>query len=429
MLDLKDIRFNSDKYKALGQTRGVDSMVFEQLVALDEERRELIVKTEELKKLRNEVSQEISQLKRQKENADEKIVQMQQVGEEIKAIDEHLGILETQINGVLHTIPNMPHESVPVGVDEESNIEVRRWGTPKQFDFTPKPHWEIAEELGILDFERGAKVSGSRFVFYKGLGARLERACYNYMLDMHVDEQGYTEMVTPYIVNDNAMFGTGQFPKFKEDVFSLNDERNLTLIPTAEVPLTNYYANEILKEEDLPVYFTAFSPSFRSEAGSAGRDTRGLIRLHQFHKVEMVKFAHPEQSFEELEKMTQDAESILKGLELPYRVLTLCTGDMGFSATKTYDLEVWIPAQDMYREISSCSNCGAFQSRRAKIRFRNEETGKTEYVHTLNGSGLAVGRTVAAILENFQNEDGSVTIPHALVPYMGGITVIKPNKE
>lgn len=429
MLDLKDIRFNSDKYKGLGQTRGVDSMVFEELVALDEERRELIVKTEELKKLRNEVSQEISQLKRQKENADEKIVQMQQVGEEIKAIDEHLGILETQINGVLHTIPNMPHESVPVGVDEESNIEVRRWGTPKQFDFSPKPHWEIAEELGILDFERGAKVSGSRFVFYKGLGARLERACYNYMLDMHVDEQGYTEMVTPYIVNDNAMFGTGQFPKFKEDVFSLNDERNLTLIPTAEVPLTNYYANEILKEEDLPVYFTAFSPSFRSEAGSAGRDTRGLIRLHQFHKVEMVKFAHPEQSFEELEKMTQDAESILKGLELPYRVLTLCTGDMGFSATKTYDLEVWIPAQDMYREISSCSNCGAFQSRRAKIRFRNEETGKTEYVHTLNGSGLAVGRTVAAILENFQNEDGSVTIPNALVPYMGGITVIKPNKE
>lgn len=429
MLDLKDIRFNSDKYKVLGETRGVDSMVFEQLVALDEERRELIVKTEELKKLRNEVSQEISQLKRQKENADDKIVQMQKVGEEIKAIDERLGILEIQINGILHTIPNMPHVSVPVGVDEESNIEVRRWGTPKQFDFTPKPHWEIAEELGILDFERGAKVSGSRFVFYKGLGARLERACYNYMLDMHVDEQGYTEMVTPYIVNDNAMFGTGQFPKFKEDVFSLNDDRNLTLIPTAEVSLTNYYANEILKEEDLPIYFTAFSPSFRSEAGSAGRDTRGLIRLHQFHKVEMVKFAHPEYSFEELEKMTQDAESILKGLELPYRVLTLCTGDMGFSATKTYDLEVWIPAQDMYREISSCSNCGAFQSRRAKIRFRNEETGKTEYVHTLNGSGLAVGRTVAAILENFQNEDGSVTIPNALVPYMGGITVIKPNKE
>lgn len=387
------------------------------------------MKTEELKKLRNDVSQEISQLKRQKENADEKIAQMQQVGEEIKAIDERLANLETQINGILHIIPNMPHGSVPVGADEESNVEVRRWGSPKQFDFTPKPHWEIAENLGILDFERGAKVSGSRFVFYKGLGARLERACYNYMLDMHVDEQGYTEMVTPYIVNDNSMFGTGQFPKFKEDVFSLTDERNLTLIPTAEVPLTNYYANEILKEEELPVYFTAFSPSFRSEAGSAGRDTRGLIRLHQFHKVEMVKFAHPEHSFEELEKMTQDAESILKGLELPYRVLTLCTGDMGFSATKTYDLEVWIPAQDTYREISSCSNCGDFQARRAKIRFRSEETGKTEFVHTLNGSGLAVGRTVAAILENYQNADGSVTIPKALVPYMGGITVIKSNKE
>lgn len=429
MLDLKDIRFNVEQYKKLGQTRGVDNSVFEELVALDEERRELIVKTEELKKLRNVVSQEISQLKRQKENADEKIAQMQRVGEEIKEIDEHLANLEIQINAILHTVPNVPHESVPVGADEESNVEVRRWGIPKQFDFTPKPHWEIAENLGILDFERGAKVSGSRFVFYKGLGARLERACYNYMLDMHVDEQGYTEMVTPYIVNDNSMFGTGQFPKFKEDVFSLTDERNLTLIPTAEVPLTNYYANEILKEEELPVYFTAFSPSFRSEAGSAGRDTRGLIRLHQFHKVEMVKFAHPEKSFEELEKMTQDAESILKGLELPYRVLTLCTGDMGFSATKTYDLEVWIPAQDTYREISSCSNCGDFQARRAKIRFRSEETGKTEFVHTLNGSGLAVGRTVAAILENYQNEDGSVTIPQALVPYMGGVTVIKSNKE
>lgn len=425
MLDIRQIRENIEKFKSLGKTRGIDPEVFESLVSLDEERRGLIIETEELKQYRNKVSEEISVLKRQKENADEKIQEMKHVGEKIKGIDERLATIETQLTDELVRIPNMPHETVPVGEDEEQNEEVRVWGTPRVFDFEPKPHWEIAEELGILDFERGAKVSGSRFVFYKGLGARLERACYNYMLDMHVDEQGYTEVVTPYIVNAQSMFGTGQFPKFKEDVFQLTDERELTLIPTAEVPLTNYYANEILKEETLPVYFTAFSPSFRSEAGSAGRDTRGLIRLHQFHKVEMVKFAHPEKSYEELEKMTQDAESILKGLALPYRVLALCTGDMGFSAAKTYDLEVWIPAQDAYREISSCSNCEDFQSRRAKIRFRNEETGKVDYVHTLNGSGLAVGRTVAAILENYQNADGSVTIPEALVPYMGGVTVIK----
>lgn len=424
MLDLRDIRDNLQQYIKKGQTRGVSADVFEELVALDEKRRALIIKTEELKKYRNQVSDEISQLKRAKENADNKIAEMKQVGEKIKSIDDELAKIEETVNDKLVRIPNMPHDSVPVGEDEEANVEVRRWGTPKSFGFTPKPHWEVAEDLGILDFERGAKVSGSRFVFYKGLGARLERACYNYMLDMHVDEQGYTELVTPYIVNAESMFGTGQFPKFKEDVFQLTDERELTLIPTAEVPLTNYYRDEILKEEQLPTYFTAFSPSFRSEAGSAGRDTRGLIRLHQFHKVEMVKFAHPEQSFDELEKMTVDAEAILKGLDLPYRVLALCTGDMGFSATKTYDLEVWIPAQDTYREISSCSNCGDFQSRRAKIRFRNEETGKVDYVHTLNGSGLAVGRTVAAILENYQNEDGSVTIPAALVPYMGGVTKI-----
>lgn len=425
MLDIRQIRENVEKFKQLGETRGIDPTVFDVLVSLDEERRGLIVETEELKQRRNKVSEEIAVLKRQKENADEKIQEMKRVGEKIKGIDERLATIEAQLTDELVRIPNIPHESVPVGADEEHNVEVRVWGTPRVFDFEPKPHWEIAEDLGVLDFERGAKVSGSRFVFYKGLGARLERACYNYMLDMHVDEQGYTEVVTPYIVNAQSMFGTGQFPKFKEDVFQLTDERELTLIPTAEVPLTNYYANEILKEETLPIYFTAFSPSFRSEAGSAGRDTRGLIRLHQFHKVEMVKFAHPNHSYEELEKMTQDAESILKGLALPYRVLALCTGDMGFSAAKTYDLEVWIPAQDTYREISSCSNCEDFQARRAKIRFRNEETGKVDYVHTLNGSGLAVGRTVAAILENYQNADGSVTVPEALVPYMGGVTVIR----
>lgn len=424
MLDIKQIRENVEHFKTVGVTRGVEANVFDELLTLDEERRQLIVQSEEQKQYRNNVSNEISRLKRQKENADDKIAEMKQVGETIKAIDEKLSIIKADLTDKLVRIPNMPHESVPVGQDETENLEVRRWGEVREFDFEAKPHWEVAENLGILDFERGAKVSGSRFVFYKGLGARLERACYNYMLDLHVEKQGYTELVTPYIVNANSMFGTGQFPKFKEDVFQLTDERELTLIPTAEVPLTNYYADEILKEASLPIYFTAFSPSFRSEAGSAGRDTRGLIRLHQFHKVEMVKFAHPKTSYEELEKMTQDAEAILQGLALPYRVLALCTGDMGFSATKTYDLEVWIPAQNTYREISSCSNCGDFQARRAKIRFRNEETGKVDFLHTLNGSGLAVGRTVAAILENYQNEDGSVTIPKALVPYMGGIEKI-----
>ncbi|MBF0780951.1 MULTISPECIES: serine--tRNA ligase [unclassified Granulicatella] len=424
MLDIKQIRENVDSFKTLGRARGIDAAIFDTLISLDEERRQLIVQSEEKKQYRNTVSQEISELKRQKENADAKIQDMKQVGEDIKEIDERLKHVEDDMEHILVRLPNMPHESVPVGESEEDNVEVRRWSEPKEFTFEPKAHWEIAEHLGILDFERGAKVSGSRFVFYKGLGARLERACYNYMLDMHVDKHGYTELITPYIVNAQSMFGTGQFPKFKEDVFQLTDERQLTLIPTAEVPLTNYYGNEIVKGEELPIYFTAFSPSFRSEAGSAGRDTRGLIRLHQFHKVEMVKFARPEQSYEELEKMVANAEDILQGLELPYRVLTLCTQDMGFSAAKTYDLEVWIPAQNMYREISSCSNCEAFQARRAKIRFRHEETGKVDYVHTLNGSGLAVGRTVAAILENYQNEDGSVTIPKALVSYMGGIEKI-----
>jgi seryl-tRNA synthetase len=368
------------------------------------------------------VSQEIATLKRNKENADEKIKEMKEVGETIKGLDEEIRVIDEKLQTISHTLPNLPAADVPVGADEEDNVEVKRWSTPKTFDFEPKPHWEVAENLEILDFERGAKVSGSRFVFYKGLGARLERAIYNLMLDTHVYEHGYTEMMTPYIVNETSMFGTGQFPKFKEDVFQIEDS-NYTLIPTAEVPLTNYYRDEILAPEQLPVYFTALSPSFRSEAGSAGRDTRGLIRLHQFNKVEMVKLSHPDTSYDELEKMTANAEAILEKLNLPYRTITLCTGDMGFSAAKTYDIEVWIPAQDTYREISSCSNCEDFQARRAKIRFRNEE-GKTDYVHTLNGSGLAVGRTVAAILENYQNEDGSVTIPEALVPYMGGLTTI-----
>lgn len=422
MLDIKMIRQNVAMVKEKLATRNVDEAKINEFVALDEKRRAELVKVEELKKLRNDVSGEIAQLKRNKKNADDKIAQMKKVGEEIKALDEQIAKIDEELTAIATTLPNLPHESTPIGKDEDDNVEVRRHGTVREFDFEAKPHWEIAENLGILDFERGAKVSGSRFVFYKGLGARLERAIYNFMLDEH-GKEGYTEVIPPYIVNSHSMFGTGQFPKFKEDVFQLANT-DLTLIPTAEVPLTNYYNGEILEEADLPVYFTALSPSFRSEAGSAGRDTRGLIRLHQFNKVEMVKLTKPEESYNELEKMTQNAENILQKLNLPYRVVALSTGDMGFSAAKTYDLEVWIPAQDTYREISSCSNCEDFQARRAMIRYR-DENGKVQYVHTLNGSGLAVGRTVAAILENYQNEDGSVTIPEVLVPYMGGVTVIK----
>ncbi len=422
MLDIKMIRQNVAMVKEKLATRNVDEAKINEFVALDEKRRAELVKVEELKKLRNDVSGEIAQLKRNKENADDKIAQMKKVGEEIKALDEQIAKIDEELTAIATTLPNLPHESTPIGKDEDDNVEVRRHGTVREFDFEAKPHWEIAENLGILDFERGAKVSGSRFVFYKGLGARLERAIYNFMLDEH-GKEGYTEVIPPYIVNSHSMFGTGQFPKFKEDVFQLANT-DLTLIPTAEVPLTNYYNGEILDEADLPVYFTALSPSFRSEAGSAGRDTRGLIRLHQFNKVEMVKLTKPEESYNELEKMTQNAENILQKLNLPYRVVALSTGDMGFSAAKTYDLEVWIPAQDTYREISSCSNCEDFQARRAMIRYR-DENGKVQYLHTLNGSGLAVGRTVAAILENYQNEDGSVTIPEVLVPYMGGVTKIE----
>lgn len=424
MLDIKQLRLDFDATAKKLEARGVKHELLEEFITLDSERRSLIVTTEELKSYRNEVSGAIAMLKRSKENADEKIKEMRDVGEKIKDLDEQLAAIDEKIEAIATGLPNLPHDSVPVGADEADNVEVRKWGTPVEVAFEAKAHWEVAEELDILDFERGAKVSGSRFVYYKGLGARLERAVYNFMLDLHTGEHGYTEMMTPYLVNSDSMFGTGQFPKFKEDVFQI-EGTDLTLIPTAEVPLTNYYRNEILKEEQLPVYFTALSPSFRSEAGSAGRDTRGLIRLHQFNKVEMVKFSKPETSYDELEKMTNNAEAVLQKLNLPYRVLALCTGDMGFSAAKTYDLEVWIPAQETYREISSCSNTEAFQARRAKIRYRNEETGKLEYVHTLNGSGLAVGRTIAAILENYQQADGSVKIPDVLVPYMGGVTEIR----
>ncbi len=423
MLDLKQLRTNFAAAQAKLATRGVDTAVLDKMKELDEQRRELLVQVEEEKAKRNTVSAEIAQAKRNKEDATDKIAAMQALSAEIKELDSRLNSIDQELQEILVTLPNLPHDSVPVGVDEEDNVEIRRWGQAPAFDFEPKAHWDLGEDLGILDWERGGKVTGARFLFYKGLGARLERALYNFMLDEHLAE-GYTEVIPPYMVNHDSMFGTGQYPKFKEDTFELVDS-NYVLIPTAEVPLTNYYRGEILEAKELPIYFTAMSPSFRSEAGSAGRDTRGLIRLHQFHKVEMVKFAKPEDSYEELEKMTLNAESILQKLGLAYRVLALSTGDMGFSAAKTYDLEVWIPAQNAYREISSCSNTEDFQARRAQIRYRDDADGKVKHVHTLNGSGLAVGRTVAAILENYQNADGSVTIPEVLRPYMGGIETIQ----
>ena len=423
MLDIKKIRADFDGVAAKLETRGVKKETLQELHELDVRRRELIVQSENLKKERNAVSDEIALIKREKGDASEKITAMKQVSADIKVIDAELADIEEKLTTYTTTLPNLPHDDVPIGADEDDNVEIRRHGQAPEFSFEPKPHWDLGEYLGILDWERGGKVTGSRFLFYKGAGARLERALYNFMLDEHAKE-GYTEMITPYMVNQDSMFGTGQYPKFKEDTFEVNDDRGFVLIPTAEVPLTNYYRGEILDNAELPIYFTAMSPSFRSEAGSAGRDTRGLIRLHQFHKVEMVKFARPEESYDELEKMVVNAENILQKLGLAYRVIALSTGDMGFSAAKTYDLEVWIPAQNTYREISSCSNCEDFQARRAQIRYRDEE-GKVNLLHTLNGSGLAVGRTVAAILENYQNEDGSVTVPEVLRPYMGGLEVIK----
>lgn len=423
MLDRKLLRSDFDQVAEKLSHRKVKRQVLKDYIERDAQRRALIVAVEEAKKIRNQVTEEIAVLKRNKEDAGTKIEEMKAIGVQIKAQDQALDQLERELEAIEYTLPNLPHKDVPIGDNEADNVEIRRWGHPRHFDFEPLNHWDIAESLGILDFERGAKVAGSRFVYYCGLGARLERAIYNFMLDTHTQNNGYQEMVPPYMVNPTAMFGTGQFPKFKEDVFQVNDERELVLIPTAEVPLTNFYAGEILEMDQLPVKFTAMTPSFRSEAGSAGRDTRGLIRMHQFHKVELVNLTHPLHSYEALEAMTHSAEGILQALQIPYRTIVLCTGDMGFSAAKTYDIEVWIPGQNTYREISSCSNCEDFQARRAKIRFRNAE-GKTELVHTLNGSGLAVGRTLVAILENYQEADGSVTIPEVLVPYMGGITKI-----
>ena len=423
MLDVKHLRANLEEVKAKLQHRGEDLNDLDKFEDLDKRRRELIVETEQLKSRRNEVSQEIAVLKREKKDADALIKEMREVGDKIKGFDTELRTIEEELENIMLTIPNIPHESVPVGDSEDENVETRKWGEVRDFGFEPKPHWDIATDLGIIDFERAGKVTGSRFVFYKGLGARLERALASFMLDLHVEEHGYVEMLPPYMVNRTSMTGTGQLPKFEEDAFLIESE-DYFLIPTAEVPVTNYHRDEILNGEELPINYAAYSACFRSEAGSAGRDTRGLIRQHQFNKVELVKFVKPEDSYEELEKLTGHAEKVLQLLGLPYRVLKMCTADLGFTAAKKYDLEVWIPSYEAYREISSCSNFEAFQARRANIRFRREPGAKPEHVHTLNGSGLAIGRTIAAILENYQQEDGSVLIPEALQPYMGGKTVI-----
>ena len=425
MLDLKNLRNNFEEVKRVLQHRGEDLTALDSFEELDVRRRELIADTEKLKSKRNEVSEQVAVLKREKKDADSLIAEMRVVGDEIKGLDEELREVEVKLDLLLLSIPNIPHESVPVGNSEDDNIPIRHWGELPQFNFDPKPHWDVATDLEIVDFERAAKVTGSRFVFYKGLGARLERALASFMLDLHIEEHGYTELMTPFIVNRASMTGTGQLPKFEEDAFRIESE-DYFLIPTAEVPVTNYHRDEILKGEDLPLSYVAHTACFRSEAGSAGRDTRGLIRQHQFNKVELVKLVKPEDSYQELENLTGHAEKVLQLLGLPYRVLSMCTADLGFTAAKKYDLEVWLPSYGTYREISSCSNFEAFQGRRANIRFRRDPKGKPEHVHTLNGSGLAIGRTVAAILENYQQEDGSVIIPEALRPYMRGAEIIKP---
>lgn len=423
MLDLKLLRANFEEVKEKLKFRGEDLSDLGKFEELDVKRRTLITEAEELKSKRNEVSQQISVLKREKKDADSLITEMREVGDRIKVLDDELRAVEQDLEMLLLSIPNIPHESVPVGETEDDNVTVKTWGELPEFSFEPKPHWDVATSLGILDFERAGKVTGSRFVFYKGLGARLERALLNFMLDLHIEEHGYEEVIPPFIVNRDSMTGTGQLPKFEEDAFKIVGE-DYFLIPTSEVPVTNLHRDEILNGEQLPIGYAAFSACFRSEAGSAGRDTRGLIRQHQFNKVELVRFVKPEESYNELEKLTGHAEKVLQLLELPYRVLSMCTADLGFTAAKKYDIEVWIPSYNTYREISSCSNFEAFQARRANIRFRREPNAKPEHVHTLNGSGLAIGRTVAAILENYQQEDGTVVIPKVLRPYMGNKEII-----
>ncbi len=423
MLDIRRIRSNPQEViAALSKRHG--EFAIDKLVELDEKRRNIIIQVEEMKAEQNRVSKQVPILKKEGKDVTETFSQMKELSDKVKELDLELKELDEQLKNILLQIPNTPHNSVVEGKSDEDNIEIKKWGQPKEFSFEPKAHWDIGVDLDILDFERAAKITGARFTVFKGLGARLERSLINFMLEVHTSEHNFTEVATPYMVNRDSMIGTGQLPKFEHDMFHLPG-KDYFLVPTAEVPLTNLLRDEIIDEGDLPIYYTAFTPCFRQEAGSAGRDTRGLIRNHQFDKVELVKFTNKEESYAELEKLTQSAEKILEKLGLPYRRVMLSTGDLGFSSAKTYDLEVWMPSYNRYVEISSCSNFEDFQARRANIRYRRADNGKVEYLHTLNGSGLAVGRTLAAILENYQNEDGSVTIPEAIRHYFNGIDIIK----
>jgi seryl-tRNA synthetase len=422
MLDIRRIRKNPEEViKALEKRHG--NFPIDKVLELDEKRRSLLAEVEDMKAKQNAVSKEVPKLKKEGKDVSELLGEMRTLSDRIKELDGEVKNIDEELRHNLLQIPNTPNESVVEGKSDEDNIEIRKWGEPRNFNFEPKAHWDIGTELNILDFETASKLTGARFTLFRNKGARLERAITNFMVDLHTTEHNFMEMATPFMVNRDSMVGTGQLPKFEEDMFHL-PSKDYFLVPTAEVPLTNIHRDDILEEEMLPIYYTAYTPCFRQEAGSAGRDTRGLIRNHQFDKVELVKFALPEKSYEELETLTTSAEEVLKRLGLPYRVVMLSTGDLGFSSAKTYDLEVWMPSYGRYVEISSCSNFEDFQARRANIRFRRQESGKVEYVHTLNGSGLAVGRTLAAILENYQQEDGSVIIPEALVPYMGGIEKI-----
>ncbi|MDX9715452.1 MAG: serine--tRNA ligase [Dissulfurispiraceae bacterium] len=421
MLDARFVRENIELLKSALKKRAAD-IDLEVFASLEAERLRLTREVENLRNRRNVTSEEIGRLKREKKDASELMQQMKSVADRIKEVDEKLSGIEDETSSMLMVIPNIPHDSVPFGKDEDDNQEIRRWGEPGKFDFEPLNHWDIAEKLDIIDFQRGAKISGARFSVMKGAGARLERALMNFMLDLNTSK-GYKEIFPPILVNKESMTGTGQLPKFEADLYKTSD-LELYLAPTAEVPVTNIHRDEILDEEQLPIYYTAYTPCFRREAGAYGKDVRGLIRQHQFNKVELVKFTKPEDSYDELEKLTNNAEDILRKLNLPYRVIVLCTGDMGFSSAKTYDIEAWLPGQNKYREISSCSNFESFQARRANIRFRRQGQRGTEFVHTLNGSGLAIGRTLVAILENYQQKDGSVVVPEALRPYMNGMEVI-----
>lgn len=422
MLDLKFVRDHIEPVRRMLHDRQVD-LDLESFLGLDEERRQLLREVEELKRRRNLASDGIAQMKQARQDATSQIEEMREVSQRIKNLDQQLAAVQEKLDEILLLIPNMPHPSVAVGKDEHDNPVVKVWGQPPEFDFQPKPHWDVAESLGILDFERAARMTGARFALYWGIGAALERALISFMLDLHTRLHGYLEVLPPFIVNAASLTGTGQLPKFKQDLFKLENS-DYYLIPTAEVPVTNIHRNEVLEEDDLPRYYAAYTPCFRSEAGSYGKDTRGLIRQHQFNKVEMVKLVHPETSYDELESLLANAEAILQELGLHYRVVSLCTGDLGFSAAKTYDIEVWLPGQQTYREISSCSNFEDFQARRANIRYRRKGQTKTDFVHTLNGSGLAVGRTLVAVLENCQQRDGSVIIPKALRPYVRNIDKI-----